>query len=199
MTSDTRASQPEGPARAVVLDANVLIPNSLRDTLLRAEEAGWYDAYWSDETLGEVERNLARLLARQYPDAEARARRLADTLRAAFPAATVTEYRHLLPQLSNHPDDRHVLAAAVASGADVIVTSNVRHSPARALTPHGIIAQTPDRFLTALLADEPVGMLALLTAQGAELHRPRTRVQVLETLAQHVPAFVRAVRARQGN
>src|SRR4051794_17149277 len=101
------------PPAVVVLDANVLIPNALRDTLLRSEEAGWYDAYWSDETLAEVERNLARLLARQYPDAAARARRLVDTLRGAFPAATVTGYRDLLPQMRNHPGDRHVLAAAV--------------------------------------------------------------------------------------
>ena len=61
------------PPAAVVLDANVLIPNALRDTLLRAAEAGWYDAYWSDETLAEVERNLARLLARRHSDAEAQA------------------------------------------------------------------------------------------------------------------------------
>lgn len=186
------------PPPAVVLDADVLIPNALRDTLLRAAEAGWYDAYWSDETLAEVGRNLARLLARRYPDAEARARRLVETLRGAFPAATVTDYQHLLPQLSNHPGDRHVLAAAMAVGAHAIVTNNVRHFPAGALAPHGIVARTPDRFLTALLADDPPAMLALLAAQGAELHRPRTRDQILETLASQVPAFVRAVRARQG-
>ena len=183
---------------AVVLDANVLIPNALRDTLLRASEAGWYAPAWSDETLAEVERNLARLLAHRYPDAEARARRLVETLQRAFPAATVTDYHRLLPQLANHPGDRHVLAAAVAVGATVIVTNNVRHFPVRALAPHGLVARTPDRFLTALLADDPPGMLALVAAQGAELHRPRTLGQILDTLAPQVPDFVRAVRARQG-
>jgi predicted nucleic acid-binding protein len=183
---------------AVVLDANVLIPNALRDTLLRAAEAGWYDPYWSDETLAEVERNLARLLARRYHDAGVRAGRLVAALRGAFPAATVTDYGHLLPGLSNHPGDRHVLAAAVAVGATVIVTNNVRHFPAPSLAPHGIGTRTPDRFLAALLADDPDGMRALLAAQGAELHRPRTLDQILDTLAPQVPAFVRAVRAHQG-
>src|SRR4051794_38095852 len=102
MTSDAPAPP------AVVLDANVLIPNALRDTLLRAEESGRYNAYWSDETLVEVERTLARLLATRHPDAAARARRLIDTLELAFPAATVTEYRYLLPPMDNHPGDRHV-------------------------------------------------------------------------------------------
>src|SRR5436309_1064161 len=37
---------------AVVLDANVLIPNALRDTLLRASEAGWYEPSWSRRDLG---------------------------------------------------------------------------------------------------------------------------------------------------
>ncbi len=188
----------DAPPPAVVLDANVLIPNALRDTLLRGAEAGWYEVSWSDETVAEVERNLARLLVRRYPDADARARRLVETLQRAFPAATVTDYQHLLPQLSNHPGDRHVLAAALAVGATVIVTHNVRHFPARALVSHGLVARTPDRFLTALLADDPPGMLALLAAQGAELHRPRTLGQILDTLAQQVPGFVRAVRARQG-
>lgn len=191
MTSDA----PVPPA--VALDANVLIPNALRDTLLRAEEAGWYDAYWSDETLVEVERNLARLLAGRYADADARARRLIDTLRGAFPAATVTDYRHLLPAMGNHPGDRHVLAAAAAAGATIIVTSNVRHFPARALRPHGVVARTPDQFLGDLLATDPDGMRALLVAQGAEIHRPRTLDAILDTLAQHAPAFVRVVRAQR--
>lgn len=44
MTSEP-PPRPAGSARRVVLDANVLVPNALRDTLLRAAEAGPYDAY----------------------------------------------------------------------------------------------------------------------------------------------------------
>ncbi|MEQ1572523.1 MAG: hypothetical protein ABMA64_43285 [Myxococcota bacterium] len=41
-----------------MLDANVLLPFTLRDTLLRAAAADLYQAYWSDEILDEVARNL---------------------------------------------------------------------------------------------------------------------------------------------
>jgi hypothetical protein len=82
--------------------------------------------------------------------------------------------------MGNHPGDRHVLAAAVSAGATIIVTSNVRHFPARALRPHGVAARTPDQFLGDLLAADPAGMRALLVAQGAELHRARTLDEVLD-------------------
>src|SRR5688500_3301100 len=96
-------------SRRAVLDANVLIPSSLRDTLLRAVEANLYEVHWSAETLREVERNLVPLLVR-HSDPEIRARHLIDTLIAEFPAATVDDYSQHLPSLTNHPGDRHVLA-----------------------------------------------------------------------------------------
>jgi predicted nucleic acid-binding protein len=39
----------------VVLDANVLFPFWLRDTLLRAADAGYYQLYWSGEILAKPE------------------------------------------------------------------------------------------------------------------------------------------------
>jgi hypothetical protein len=42
----------------VVLDANVLFPFTLRDTLLRAAAAGFYQARWSSRILDEMTRNL---------------------------------------------------------------------------------------------------------------------------------------------
>jgi hypothetical protein len=42
----------------VVLDACVLFPASIRDTLLRAADAGLYRVYWSELILEEVRRNL---------------------------------------------------------------------------------------------------------------------------------------------
>ena len=110
----------------------------------------------------------------------------------------MTESGHLLPAMGNHRGDRHALATAGAAGATLIVTGNIRHFPARALRPHGVVARTPDRFLGGLLAADPAGMRALLVARGAELHRPRTLDAVLDTLAQHAPAFVRAARTHPG-
>ena len=42
----------------VVLDANVLFPFSLRDTLLRSAAEGLFQLYWSGQILDEMERNL---------------------------------------------------------------------------------------------------------------------------------------------
>jgi hypothetical protein len=45
------------------------------------------------------------------------------------------------------PDDRHVLAAAIAAGAVIIVTSNLDDFPAETLQPFGVEAKTPDDFV----------------------------------------------------
>ncbi len=46
------------PTPSVVLDACIIIPASIRDTLLRAAAAGLYRVHWSEAILAEVQRNL---------------------------------------------------------------------------------------------------------------------------------------------
>ena len=115
-------------------------------------------------------------------------------MREAFPAATVVEDRVLLARLTNDPKDRHVLAAAVQSGAPTIVTKNLRDFPATALASYAITAQSPDRFLQQLFGRNPTALFDVLTAQGAALRHPRTLGALLDTLAQHAPAFAQVVR-----
>lgn len=43
-----------------VLDANVLYPRYVRDTLLRMAEADLYSARWSADILAELSRNLLK-------------------------------------------------------------------------------------------------------------------------------------------
>lgn len=69
----------------VVLDANVLIPAALRDTLLRAAVRELYRPCWSDEILEEVE----RVLIREGMASQTQARRLIDTLRDRFSESLV--------------------------------------------------------------------------------------------------------------
>jgi hypothetical protein len=49
--------------------------------------------------------------------------------------------------LTNNEKDRHVLAAAVRTGAHAILTENVKHFPAASLEPYDIDVLTPDQFL----------------------------------------------------
>lgn len=175
----------------VVLDANVLFPFSLRDTLLRAAERGLFQIYWSEEILEEVRRSLVKTLTITEPNAE----KLISIMKREFPEAMVSGYEHLIAAMRNDEGDRHVVAAALKCGAQVVVTSNVRDF--REL-PEGIEAQTPDEFLCNLHDLDADGVLELLEEQAAALKNPpHTFEQLLNGLAKMVPNFVLAVRSSQ--
>lgn len=174
--------------RAVVLDACVLFPAALRDTLLRAGEAGLYHPRWSAAILDEVRRNLLA----QGGLTESQVRRLIGAMQAHFPDAEGTGYEQHIDRMMNHPKDRHVLAAAVAAGASLIVTSNLRHFPRTALAPHGVQAQSPDHFLVDLVDEAPALMVQVVTRQAAALRTPPTTViELLDRLGRSVPRFAR--------
>lgn len=176
-----------------VLDACVLFPFSLRDILLRLAERELYDVVWSDRILQEMSRNLMSTEKVSEPAA----RRLERAMRGAFEEAAVpaTAVEQLEPAMTNHPKDRHVLAAAVAGHAEVVVTINLRDFPARACAPLGITAVHPDDFLLDLHTRSPVVVLDVLVEQAGDLDDPpMTLVDVLDALSRQVPRFAATVR-----
>ncbi len=176
----------------VVLDASVLIPAAPRDTLLRAAAKGLYRLHWSRDILEEVRRNL---VGHGMTD-ETGARRLLGVMEASFPESLVQGYKPLVPVMTNHPKDRHVLAAAVVAGAQVIVTTNLRHFGDEALAPYGLEAQSPDTFLTHLYDLNPGQMVEIIRQQAAALRNPpRTTDDVLANLWLHAPGFARRIRS----
>lgn len=135
-----------------LLDANVLYPTVLREILIGVARAGLYLPLWSDRILEE----WARATVKLGPGAEEIARGEIAVLCAAFPAASVAprpglEARLHLPD----PDDEHVLAAAIAGGADVIVTFNAQDFPRHVLAEEGIGRMDPDQFLRMLWENAP--------------------------------------------
>ena len=108
-----------------------------------------------------------------------------------FPEAEVTGYRSLVSVMRNDEKDRHVVAAAVKAGAQVITTSNLKDfSP----LPEGIEAQSPDEFLCNLFDLDPDAFVSMLRGQATDLTRPPvTFDRLLERLARVVPDFVAAV------
>jgi predicted nucleic acid-binding protein len=177
----------------VVVDACALFPITVCDTLLRAAAAGYFQIFWSAEILDETRRNLVKTLR----TSEEQAAKRCEAMRRFFPEAMVTGYEPLVAAMENDPKDRHVAAAALKVGAQVIVTSNTRDFTK---LPEGIEAQTPDEFLCNLFGLRPDAMVAIVTAQAAALKRPPvTFEQVLGGLATVAPRFAELVRSRATN
>jgi predicted nucleic acid-binding protein len=176
-----------------VLDANILLPAPLRDTLLRLAEADLYVPKWSERILAEVARNLVES---GRTDAE-RAARVTETMAAAFPEAMVPAslISSVEPAMTNDPKDRHVLAAAIAAGSEVVVTKNLKHFPAAACESLGIQVVGPDDFLVDLHQVDPSTALRALSDQAAALTRPAlTLHDVLDYVANDAPEFAGLIR-----
>ncbi|MHB1415096.1 MAG: PIN domain-containing protein [Chloroflexota bacterium] len=179
----------------VLLDANVLWSAAVRDTILRAVEADLFRPAWTEQILEELGRSLLR--ERPYLTSTQVAY-LIDMLTQGFPEALVYGYEDLVPVMSNHEGDRHVLAAALRAGASVIVTSNLAHFDETSRKPYDIDLQTPDDFLCHLWHLSPETMARILREQAAALQNPPLTVhQVLETLARTAPQFA-AIALRSG-
>ncbi len=87
--------------------------------------------------------------------------------------ALVTGYEDLIEGLHlPDPDDRHVLAAAIRGRADVIVTMNLQDFPAKALKPHGIVAQHPDEFVVSLVDLAPSAVAGAASDHRESLKKP---------------------------
>lgn len=171
-----------------ILDACVLYPAAIRDVLLRAAEADLYRAHFTEDILDEVRRNVAQRIG------EERASKLANTIRDAFPEALVTGYDDIASTLSINPKDRHVLAAAIVSGAEVIVTDNRRHFPAMTLREWDVEALTADEFLVSLFDLDPVAMPRIIQEAAMALQNPPLSLRALiDKLRVTAPAFAAAV------
>lgn len=180
-------------AYSVVLDACVLYPASLRDTLLRFAHAEFYDVLWSARILDEAERNL---IADARVSVEG-AHRLRSKMAEAFDGACVgaAAIAGLESAMTNDPKDRHVLAAAVASQAQAVITINLKDFPEAASAPYGIEILHPDEFLMVLYGLDAELAVDIITSQAGALRNPPLTVEdLLDKLAVTVPTFAAAIR-----
>ena len=170
---------------AAMLDTCVLLPMPLADTLLRmAEEPRLYLPKWSDETLAEVTRNLTG----RWNKTPEQAKKREDAMREAFPEAQVAGYEHLIPAMTNDEKDRHILAAAAASGTKLIVTYNARHFPKDSLEPYGVECQGPSTFLISLYDLDPGIVVEKMGEQAQNVSL--SLKELLIKLRINVPGFV---------
>ena len=175
-------------------DANILYPAELRNFLMHLALTGIFRAKWSnavhEEWISNVLKNRPDLTRQKLE----RTRHLMD--KAALDAL-VEGYEDLIPGLSL-PDenDRHVLAAAIRGGAQVLVTMNLKDFPAEVLQKYEMEARHPDEFILHLIDLAPY-----VVKDAAETHRqslknpPKSIDEFLASLeAQGLPESVTALR-----
>jgi predicted nucleic acid-binding protein len=174
---------------AVVLDACVLAPMPLADTLLRlAEEPSLYRIVWTEELLQEIGGTLTKL-GRTTAQVERRLKFMRDY----FPEAMYTLTPEIVNAIPCLPDinDRHVVAAAILGHANAIVSANTKDFPIECLSRYDLVCQTPDEFLVHQYHLNPGVVLEKLDAQATGIREQRQGI--LNRLKVPAPTFVNMV------
>ncbi len=144
-----------------VLDANILFPTILREILIDLAGLGLYQPLWSERILAEWRHAAARLSAEQEQVAGAEIA----LLQARFPASAMPDDGNRVIDLElPDPADRHVIEAALAGRASLIVTANLRDFPRRMMERLDLRAIHPDAFLLDLHIADPAAVA--LTVQS---------------------------------
>jgi hypothetical protein len=169
-------------ALTALFDACVLYPAPLRDLLMHLASTGLFRARWTDMIHEEW---IGNLLKNRTDLTRARLERTRALMNAAVPDCLVTGFEPLIETLNlPDPDDRHVLAAAIVGGADLIVTSNLKDFPPDLLAPFGIEPTHPDDFVVNQFDWSPAVVCGAVKRHRESLRkRPKTVEQYLATLS----------------
>ena len=167
----------------VVCDANVLYSAALRDLLMELGVGEVFEPRWTEEIHEEWIRNV--LLNNPNLTLE-RLTRTKNMMNASIKNCLVQGYETIIQDLElPDPGDRHVLAAAIHSSADFIVTFNLRDFPAETLRQYNIEALHPDQFILRLLKFNWQTVCKAAEKQRIRLKNPpKTPDEYLETLVE---------------
>ncbi|TAN33944.1 PIN domain-containing protein [bacterium] len=180
-------------AFSAFLDADVLFPVGLRDSLLWIAHFEVYSPRWSADVLKEMRKNI---LKEHKHVSEKDLDEMIRDMQTAFPEAEVTGYQKLIDVMPINEKDRHVLAAAVVAKVGVLVTNNLKHFPAEACGEFGVEVQSADEFLVHALSLEPFVVHEALSRQASIKRRPPMSVaDVLDHLEKTAPTFANEARA----
>lgn len=151
-----------------VLDTCVIYPTVMRQTLLGAAKRGVFKPLWSARIIEEWQHAVVKL----GPGGMAQAQAEAAMLAVEWPDAQVSwppslEARLWLPD----PADIHVLAAAIAGSADLILTVNAKDFPRNILAEEGVNRADPDTFLLGVFEATPELMQEIGGAVLADARR----------------------------
>lgn len=130
-----------------VLDTNVIYPVIIRDLLFWFAYYDLYTPKWSEHIFDEWKKVMI-----QKGVSEDEANKRIEKANLAFPDALVQNYKGLIRHLElPDEDDRHVLAAAIKTNANLIVTNNIKDFPEAYLQSFSLNIKTADDFLPDII------------------------------------------------
>jgi predicted nucleic acid-binding protein len=181
----------------IFADTNVLFPFSVMDLMLALTEDSVHEVLWTQDLLAEWERVIVREQRRSAVSAAA----ITAAIREYFPEGEVPKpaYAHLIAQMPGEdPDDRVHMAAAIAGGAETIVTWNRADFPAGALAAFGVRVHTPDEYLCDLIDAWPDEVFSTVVRLADEKRRPPVSpIDLVNVLAQAgVPNFAQRMQTK---
>lgn len=162
-----------------VLDTCVVYPIDIRDLLLWFAHFDLYRPKWSQTIFDEL---YTVMIKKGMPDEKAKEQ--IQRINAAFPDALVNNYEELIATLCL-PDKRdcHVLAAAIKSDANLIVTNNLKDFDNEYLSRFGLCAKNADDFITDTIDLNPELAKEAFTTMVAHRSNPSLdEYQVLDIL-----------------
>ncbi|MGH9030855.1 MAG: PIN domain-containing protein [Acidimicrobiia bacterium] len=174
-----------------VLDADVLVPILSCDLLLTAFDHDLYQPIVTPKILDEVERSLLRSFPHLDPDV---LRRRVEQMRQALALHTRDDIDGGDALEGINPKDRHVVAAALAGDADVVVTNDRRLRREIEALDEPLRSASADDFAVSLLGDDRDAIEQVLDELVTKRVRRRvTRDALLDPLARAFPSFVAAL------
>ncbi len=174
-----------------VLDADVLVPILSCDLLLTAFDHDLYQPIITPRILDEVQRNLLRAFPHLDPDA---LRRRVEHMRRALALRTRPDGDADDAVEGINRKDRHVVSAALAKDADVVVTNDRRLRREIEALGQPLGAVSADEFAVGLLGHGRDAVERLLDDLVAKrVRKPVTRDELLGRLLESFPSFVTAL------
>jgi predicted nucleic acid-binding protein len=140
-----------------LIDACTLADTLRRNLLLTLAEEEFFRVRWSQPILDETRAAIHKMLvSRDAADAVDKSARAICFIERAFEDATVVDFDGYLPSCAGLPDpgDAHVLAAALKTQANLIVTENLKDFPSKILQPLNLEVKSADAFIADTIALE---------------------------------------------
>lgn len=179
----------------VFIDTSELFPFTIMDVLLTLSEDFLFTWVWTDDLLDEWEQVIAREGVRT-PES---ARSVTDAVRAHFGHYRIApeQYRdRATDDLSPDPGDRMHAATCIHGEVDVLLTRNLKHFRAPAISQAGVQVMTSDTFLSRLLTHRRWDVVeSFIRAARGRKNPPTTSVELTDAIARAgAPRFAKLLR-----